>query len=411
LALPKGPSIAVLPFFNLSGDDDKQYITDGFTEQLTTELIRFDGLWVLPFGAAQLYKDGLVDPRALHREFGVDYVLEGSVRTTGDSLRVTSRLIEAETGSYVWVRRFDTDFTPVRFYDVQDSIAVEVAGNLAGEYGVLVQGDWALSKRKAPDSLDAYDCVLRYYDYQRALSKERHGDVKACLERAVELEPDDAEAWAVLSNVYMQEKRFWRDEETLDEDLVATKAKAAAKSAIAIEPDNATAWMMLSNLLFTEGDLEGFRQAGEAALRLNPNSSDVLAHFGLRLGALGDWERGFPLASKAITLNPFHPDWYRFVFVFHSLELGDYDEALARLDLIDMPGFFWTPLLRAATLGQMGQLEEAGEAVQILLALKPKIQQQGADFLKLWQLSPALYAHIVEGLARAGLTIDTKSNS
>ncbi|HMB77771.1 MAG TPA: tetratricopeptide repeat protein [Kiloniellaceae bacterium] len=411
LALPRGPSIAVLPFLNLSGDSAKQYITDGFTEQLTTNLARFKELWVLPFGTAQLYKGGLADPQALQREFGIDYVLEGSVRTGGESIRITGRLVDAEGARYVWVRSFDAAFTPASLYDVQDAIAEEVAGNLAGEYGILAQSDLALSKRKAPDSLDAYDCVLRYYDYQKSISAVQHGAVKSCLERAVALEPDYAEAWAVLANVYMQEKRFWGSAEAGGSDVSAAKAKAAAERAIAIEPDNATAQMMLSNLLFTEGDLASFRQAGEAALRLNPNSSDALAHFGLRLGFIGEWDRGLALVNKAMALNPLHPDWYRFAPAIHGFNSGDFTAALAELEQIEMPQFFWVPLLRAATLGQLGRRDEAAAEVQALLALKPDFQQEGRRFMRIWQMPPTLVAQILEGLERAGLTIDPDSQS
>jgi adenylate cyclase len=404
LALPKGPSIAVLPFLNLSGDTAKQYLSDGITEQLTTELAQFRNLWVVPLGAMSRYKDGLADPRQLRREFGVDYVLEGSVRASGDGIRITGRLIDAENAHYIWVRSFDEPLRPANIYEVQDAIAEEVAGNLAGKYGVLAHDSMELSNRKAPDSLDAYDCVLRYYDYQITINPERHAEVKACLEKAVALEPTYAEAWAVLANVYMQEKRFGIGDGHRADDVVA-KARTAVERAVALDPAEPTAHIVLSNLLFTEGDLAGFREAGEAALRLNPNNSDLLAHFGLRLGLTGDWDRGLALANKAINLNPVHPQWYNFLQVFYHYDSREYDRALAELDKIDMPQFFWTYLLRAAALGQLDRPQDAKSAVASLLALRPRFEEEAANLIGIWQLAEPLRQHIFEGLEKAGLAV------
>jgi len=405
LALPKGPSIAVLPFLNLSSDDkENQYLSDGITEQLTMELIRFSNLWVIPLGAMQRYKEGLVDPRELRKEFGVDYVLEGSVRASGKRIRIAGRLVDAESAHYVWARSIEQPFTPSGIYDAQDKIAAEVAGNLAGEYGVLAQDSMRTSKRKAPESLDAYDCVLRYYDYQTTIDPARHAEVKTCLERAVALEPDYAEAWAVLSNIYMQEKRFLYSPDVEFGEAVR-RAKSAVTRAVNLDPSDPTGHMMLSNLLFTEGDLQGFRRSGERALRLNPNSSDALAHYGLRLTLTGNWDLGLAYAKKAMTLNPIHPQWYRFAQVFYHIGQGEYELAIDGLNRLQMPKFFWTHLLRAATFGQMGRTEDARAAAEELLKLKPQFERDAARYLGAWQLSEPLRRSIFEGLEKAGFRI------
>jgi tetratricopeptide (TPR) repeat protein len=261
-----------------------------------------------------------------------------------------------------------------------------------------------VSNRKAPNSLDAYDCVLRYYDYQITINPERHAEVKACLENAVSLEPTYAEAWAVLANVYMQEKRFGIDDGHQADDAVA-KARTAVERAIDLDAAEPTAHIVLSNLLFTEGDIAGFRKAGEAALRLNPNNSDLLAHFGLRLGLIGDWDRGLALVNKAINLNPVHPQWYNFLEVFYHYDSRKYDRALAELDKINMPQFFWTYLLRAAALGQLGRPQDAKTAVASLLALRPRFEEEAANLIGVWQLSQPLRQRIFEGLEKAGLEV------
>jgi adenylate cyclase len=401
---PKGPSIAVMPFINLSGESEKQYLSDGITEQLTTELARFRDIRVLPLGTAQLLKDGLADPQQIRREFGTDFVLEGSVRASGETIRITSRLIEAQNARYVWVKSFEEPFRPANIYEVQDTIAQEVAANVGGKYGVMAHALMARSTRKAPDSLEAYDCVLRYYQFQITMSAERHAEVKACLERAVALDPSYAEAWAVLANVYMQEKRFGIGVANSTEETV-NKARVAVARAIELDPAEPTGHIVLSNLLFTEGDLDGFQQSGETALRLNPNNSDALAHYGLRLALRGDWDHGLLLVNKAMALNPAHPHWYQFAQVIYHYDRGEYELALAELANIDMPNFIWTHLLTVATLGQLERYEEAGKAARALLALDGDIEVEASRFLRVWQLPEPLYERIMAGLGKAGLNV------
>jgi TolB-like protein/Flp pilus assembly protein TadD len=404
LAMPKGPLIAVLPFLHLSGDPERQYVSDGITEQLTTELARSRDLWVLPLGTVQKYKAGFVDPRELRREFGTDYALEGSVLEIGNTIRITARLIDVESARYIWVKSYDADFTPASIYEVQDAITREVVGNLAGKYGVLVQDDMARATRKAPDSLDAYDCVLRYYDYQVSIDVPRHAEVKACLQQAVALDPEYAEAWAVLANVYMQEIRFRLGPQEAMNDVMA-KAKAAARRAIDLDPTDPTGHMMYSNLLFSEGDLVGFKQEGETALRLNPNNSVSVAHYGMRLSFIGEWDLGRLLIKKAVALNPGHPQWYRIPEVLYRYDRGEYQQALKELDEIDMPNFFWTHLLRAAILGQLDRQEGARVAAQSLLKLKPAFRREASSLIKVWHLPVPLYQGLVEGLGKAGLEL------
>ena len=407
LELPKGPTIAVLPFLNISSSEDKQYVADGITQQLATELARFEQLRVMPLGSFQLHKDGSANPSEIQREFGAAYILEGSVRVSGDTIRINSRLIETATARYVWVNTFSEKLAPANIYDVQDAIAREVATNLGGKYGILAQATTSLSKRKAPESIVAYDCVLRYYDYQSSINPENYSTVKACLERAVVIEPDYAEAWAVLANLYMQSVRFGYGSDHLAEEAAAN-AKSAATRALEIDPQSATGNIILANLLFTAGDIRGFREMAERALIKNPNDTDVLAHFGLRLALNGDWDRGLPLIDRAVALNPAFPSWYRFARVVYHYDRREYVMALEETNRIKMPKFFWTYLMKAATLAQLGRVEDAKTAVNQLLQLNDNFSNEGRALIKAWQFPEPLAMAIVEGLDKAGLHLVDK---
>lgn len=410
LAMPSGPAVAVFPFVNLSSDAEKHYFAAGITEQLSTELARFRHLRVLWLGTSERYQTGLVNAQTLHRvnaqslrsELGADYGLEGSVRTSGEIVRITARLIDATDAHQVWVRSFEEPLHPDRIYEIQDAIAQEVASNVAGKYGAVAQSSMQRAKRKAPASLNAFDCVLRYYDYQRTISEPQHAKVQACLERAIETEPDFAEAWAVLANVYMQHKRYGYCHRAACEAFVA-KARDLVTHAIALDPYDSTGHMVLSNLLFTEGDIAGFKAAGERALHLNPNDTNLLTHYGMRLAFIGEWERGLALVRKAIAMNPVHPGWYYFPQALYDYSRREYDRALAESDKINMPGFFWSHLMRAATLGQLGRLDEANDAADKVLALRPDFRHEAQSLMQIWQFPQPLLRDLVDGLQKSGL--------
>ncbi len=404
LIVPHGPSVAILPFVDLSGDTAQDYFADGISEQLATELARFRNLRVLWLGSIPAYRNGLADPRELRRALDTDYVIEGRVRMGAGTIRITARLIQAADAEQVWVKSFEEPLDPGRIYEVQDAIAGETAGNIAAKYGVVAHGSMAVSSRKPPESLDAYDCVLRYYAYQITIDAARHSDVRACLERTVEAEPDFAEAWAVLANVYMQHVRFGYGDYRAIDDPVAL-ARTFARRATTLDPGDSTGYMVLSNLLYTEGDINGFKAAAERALRINPNETDLLGHYGTRLALNGNWERGLALIDKAMAINPAHPGWFYFPRAFFYYDRREYERALAELNKIDMPTFFWTPLMRAATLGQLGRADEAEIAAGELLALKPSFLAEAMTLMKLWHFEEGLLPHIVEGLRKAGLDV------
>jgi TolB-like protein len=404
--IPKGPVIAVLPFLHLSEDPKRAYFTQGITQQLTSELVRFRDLWVLPLGTIQRLNSTSPDPQKLAEDLGAEFILEGSVLEKGETLSITARLIDLNSGRYIWVRNYDSVATPVEIYAVQDEIVQDVVGNLAGKYGILAQNAMSTAKRKAPKYLDTYDCVLQYYSYQISISLEQHPQVKACLERATRIDPDYSEAWAVLSNLYMQEVRYKLGS---DSEQSFIKAKHAVNRAIELDPESSAAHLMLANLRFTSGDISGFRAAGETAISLNPNNNTVLAHYGMRLAFSGSWEEGLALVERAKALNPVHPQWFSFPEVFYRYHRREYKQALVVLDTITMPDFFWVQLLQAACYGQLGDTKHAQDSTHELLELKPGFVEGASAIIQTWQLGDDFDRHIKEGLRKAGLVLPTGS--
>ncbi|MEM9394399.1 MAG: hypothetical protein AAGA38_11105 [Pseudomonadota bacterium] len=395
---PSGPVIAVLPVQVF--DDSSRLFADGMTQQLTSELVRFQDLWVLPLGAVNQFRDGSASPQILRTVLGADYALEGTLVENSDGLELTARLVDLKSERYTWVMTLDMGPDPSDVYAAQDEIVNEIVGNIAGKYGLILEAKLSEARRSPPQTRDAYDCVLSYYGYQIRINLEEHQEILSCIEKSVSLDPEYAEAWAILSNLYVQQVRFGLTDDTSG---AISEARFAAERAVELDPRSSFAQLMLANLSFAIGEIEEFRAASERALSLNPNDVSVLGHFGLRLVFLGEWESGLALTEKAMELSPVHPRWFHFPSAFRSFTEADYERALLKANKVDMPAFFWDPLLRAAIHGKLGNEAEASNAAKQLLSLKPDFANEADDFLDIWQIEPGFRRKLVEGLELAGL--------
>ena len=403
LDLPSGPSIAVLPFENLSGDPEQGFFADGITEEIINDLTRFPNLRVIARHSTFKYKGQHVDIREVGRDLGVRYVLEGSVRKGGDLVRVTGQLIDATDGSHLFSESYDRDLTAQNILEIQDDISARIVAAIGQPYGVMARAGARHASAKSAQHLDAYDAVLRFYDYWVQGSAERHLAVRAALEQGVELDPGYASAWAALAETYLDELIFSfnprQDGHPLD------RALEAAQRAVMLDPENSMAYHILSNAHFHRGELYEFRAAGERAIALNPNHADMLADYGVRLCCIGEWDRGMALADKAIALSPTHPGWFHGAATLAHYHRGQYEAALAEAKQVQSPGLSWNFVLLAMCLGQLGRAEEARAACDKLTEVTPDFAQQAWAHLGAWNFPEDFADKIVEGLRKAGLEI------
>jgi adenylate cyclase len=305
-------------------------------------------------------------------------------------------------------RAIADELTPANVFDIQDDVSQQVSAVVASNYGMIAESDLAGAQRRPPESLAAYDCVLRYYHYQKLFDQQEHAQVRACLERAVELDPEYAEAWAVLANIYAQEHRFGFNPRRERYDPYE-RSLTAAYRAVEINSRNPTAQLMLANALFDRRDLAGFRAAGERAITLNPNDPDLLAHFGTRLTFIGEWERGVALVRKAIALNPEYPQWYLDPIIYYHYQTGDYEQALTESQRQQFSDDVWVYLFRAMILGQLGRREEARPMIEAAVRRKPDVRERLFDMARIWNVPDPQIEHIADGLRKAGLAIEPDS--
>ena len=301
LALPSGPSIAVLPFDNLSVDPEQEHFVDGITEEIITALTQFRELFVIARNSSFQYKGQPVDVRKVGEDLGVQYVLEGSVRKAANTIRVTAQLTNAASGAHEWAESYDRELTAENIFDVQDEITEHIVTRIAEPYGVITRAGLQKAKRKSTHSLSAYECVLRAREYYAVEVPELFPPARDCLERAIILDPDYAEAWIWLALLYIRQHSFGLDGPAAPPPL--DRALDAAQRATKLEPDNAMAHFALAGVYFFRHELERFRVVANTALTLNPNNALALAELGNYFGYLGELDLSLALTKKAMLLK------------------------------------------------------------------------------------------------------------
>jgi TolB-like protein/tetratricopeptide (TPR) repeat protein len=396
LALPDKPSVAVLPFANLSGDPEQDYLADGVVDDIITGLSRIKWLFVIARNSTFAYKGRTADVKQIGRELGVRYLLEGSVRKAGDRVRIGGQLIDATSGVHVWAERYDRRFDDI--FALQDEIALSVVGAIEPN---LRRAEIERVKRKRPDSLDAYDLVLRS---QADVYSGMPGQVTKALpllESALALEPTYALAHAFAAMCH--HCLFLRA--GLHEESRAASIRHA-RSAIVHGQDDALALTFAGFSIGMDGhDHAAAFAALEAALAVSPSSALTYIVGGVILGWAGDAERAIEWGERALRLSPLDPWAWS---AFHALALGHFHRGryeaaanAARKAVQFNPGHSISHMLLAAPLAKLGRLGEARAAAARVLELQPGFRY-GRQFSGV-DCAPALAGALGDALRAAEL--------
>ena len=396
LALPDKPSIAVLPFQNMSGGPDQDYFVDGMVEEIITGLSRIKWLFVIARNSTFTYKGRAVDVKQVGRELGVRYVLEGSLRKVADRVRIAAQLIDATTGAHVWAERYDRKSDDI--FALQDEITLSVVGAIEPS---LRSAEVERAKRKRPDSLDAYDLVLRAIPDVYSRMPEPSKRALALLERAIVLDPNYALAHACAAECH--HTLFLRD--GMREENRAAGSRHA-QTALAHGQDDALALTLAGFSIGMEGrDRAAAFAAFDAALAVCPSSAVTYILGSVILAFTGEAERAIDWAERALRLSPLDP-WRASAFVSLSIahfQRGRYEEAVAnaRKSVQASPGFSVPYVTLAASLAKHNRLEEAKAAAARLLELQPVFRY--SRLLSNVNCEPALAASLGDALRAAGL--------
>jgi adenylate cyclase len=402
LARPTGPTVAVLAFENLSGDQAKDYLSDGLSEDVIIELGRYRYLNILSRQSTFAYRGRHEDVRTIAQALGADYVLEGTVRQADDRLRVTASLIDAQSRTQVWSKAFDEELTASNLLDVQLLITERVAAAIADIHGAIRRIDERRARARSPQNLSSYECTMYYADlYDRSDVQER---IRGCIGRVIEEEPDYWRAWAQLAEALRVELSHFGDsyEGTYPEKL--DRALEAANRAVSLNPDSPRVRRVLGLLLLLKGDRDGFFEAAETALALGGDRS-VEGEIGFWFVWTGRLELGAALLRRAIDLDPKSAmkDWHQALAEYHFYN-GEYELALAESRKGATPQYWWSVILDVANLTKLGRTEEADRARDRLYALRPGIKIADIVWMyRRYQRPDTLIAPYVEAFREAGI--------
>jgi TolB-like protein/class 3 adenylate cyclase/Tfp pilus assembly protein PilF len=402
LALPDKPSLAVLPFQNMSGDPEQEYFADGIVEEITTAISRFPWLFVIARNSSFAYKGKAIDVRQVARELGVRYVLEGSVRKAGTRVRITGQLIDAATGAHLWADRFDGSLDDI--FELQDQIASRVVGVIEPRL-LLIETDRA--SRKPTENLDAYDLYLRALAQTYKRTEEGVAESIRLCRRALELDPAFAPAMGrIAGSRTMQLHLHWIPASGVEVE----EGIQMARQALAATRDNPE---VLRNAGFAlaafAGETETALTAINRAIELNPNYAFAYAQRGIVLAYLNRPDEAIVAAERAIHLSPNDPmsifSSYLALSLAH-LAAGHYEEALSWADraLGSVRNAGLSALrLKLSLCGYLSRREAASECLQRLRETDPEptVAIVMRDVVK--GMSPELAGHIAEGLRKAGL--------
>jgi TolB-like protein/Tfp pilus assembly protein PilF len=378
--------VAVLPFKYKGSNADIEALAEGLSDEILTGLSRFSYLRVIASGSPSNH---------------ARYVIEGTLRLAGTNLRLAVQLVDKTSGTHIWAETYDRPFRAEDVLSLQDELVPRIVSTVADQHGVLVHSIAESLEAKSDASLTPHEAVLGVFRYLERITPEEHARARAIVERAVERAPDQSDCWAAAGLVYAHEYAhgFSSQPDLLD------RALSSARRAVELRPSSQLAHDALALTLFHRRETRAFRAAAERAIALNPMNGTTTASMGLLIAYSGDWEAGCAIVERAAQLNPHHPGWYHFPAFFNAYLKGEYRTALDAALRNNMPGYFYTPAMRAAAYGQLGEHAAAQDCVRELLALKPDIAATARrEFAKWYQ--PELVDLFIDGLRKAGLEIE-----
>jgi len=392
--LPDKPSLAVLPFANLSGDPQQEYIADGFTEDLITNVAQSKDLFVIARNSVFTYKGRAVKIRQIAEELGVRYVAEGSIRPIGDNMRITAQLIDAANGAHVWGKRYDEPIS--KLFDLQDEISREIAGALLASIG---KADLAKASLKRPKDHSAYDKVLHARALFSKASHESTLQARRFAEQAIVVDPGYAPAYAILGDTFsIAYVVQWEGPDALE------RAYGAALKAVELDPQSSAAYSLLGRVFLRRRQYDDAVASHRKSIALNPNRAESYAFLADTLTFMGQADEAIDAVRTAMRLDPFFQPLFDMYLGRAHYFSTQYDKAASQLRTcaVRAPKFRACYTFLAPTYAELGNQAEAQRTVEALLAIAPEFSIS-KSVRKHLPFIPSAMQFYVSGLRKAGV--------
>ncbi len=400
LEMPTGPTVAVLPFDNLSGDAEQDYFSDGLTEDLITELARVRDIRVLARNTTFQYKGQAVDVQAVGRELGADYVIEGSVRRIEERLRINAQLVNVADGAHAWAERYDRPLADV--FDVQDELIEQIVAKVAGGQGAIHLSEIERAVRNPGAEYAAYEHVLRARAiFSSNWRPDAYREAVGLLREATDLAPDYARAYQELAYTVLIGWIVRFDGSPAPPEEIKTMAVRAVE----LDPADPLAQRTAAYGYFFDKQLDRFEQHAAEALRLAPYDPELLVMLGSITAYSGDWERGNLMLEKAWGLNPvLSAGWYHSTKFYYHYMREEYEEALDIVRQHPLKDFTENDIKFVAVYGKLGRPLEAREHWNAILEREGAWSaQRSIDVWQLWNFREQDIESLMEGHYAAGI--------
>ncbi len=395
-ALPEKPSIAVLPFANMSGDPEQEFFADGMTEDLITDLSKISGLFVIARNSSFSYKGRSVKVQEIGRDLGVRFVLEGSIRKAGNRVRITAQLIDAGNGGHLWAERFDRDLTDI--FAMQDEVVEKIVGALAV---TLTHGEEQRLRQRGTSNLEAYETWLRARELLSRATPESVAQAQRLYRRAIELDLNFSAPHAGLALASLS---FYISNWTPDPAQALDEAERWARRAVELNEQEPVSHMALGNVLLWRRDHDGALAECRRMIALDPNFAQGYAATGLMLMYAGEPAAALKQIAVATRFDPLYPSIVLHFLAQANFSLGQYEIAARQLAerISRTPGTDASRMLLASCYGHLGRLDDARAAWAELLKVNPDFSLAQRARVMPYK-NPGDFQRIIDGLAKAGL--------
>ncbi len=394
------PGLVVLPFSFMPEDSEQAYFADGINEELIVALNQYKDLRVI---SGAMIDDALVetlDIRRLGCDLDARFLLTGKIRGVSPMVRVSVQLFDTESAQQIWAQRYERELSANNLFAVQDDIIQNVITQLADQYQGAIGRTLYKESRRRTKSITAYQAVLHLHHYNRTFSYKAYQNARQTLEQAVKADPDYAIAWAALAELQIDGYSHNFTDESRDSAL--SNAFTSARRAVSLDPECDYAYWALGLTSLVARDKTSLLNAAESLIKLAPPPT-MLALGGWMLAMANEWEPGLSILEEQSELVHVFPGWIYHAPFLNYYRQCDYKNALVESKKFDIPPLIWSPLERAAVLGQLGRIEEARIALDEALAIHPDFADDPYRYLNCFILQDELVEHVIEGLRKAGL--------
>jgi TolB-like protein/cytochrome c-type biogenesis protein CcmH/NrfG len=393
--MPDKPSIAVLPFVNMSDDPKQEYFSDGITEEIITALSKVPNLFVIARNSTFTYKGKPVKVKQVSEELGVRYVLEGSVQKSGDRVRITAQLIDALSGHHLWAERYDRDLKDI--FALQDEITMKVITGLQVE---LTAGEMAGMIAKGTKNIDAFIKYVQAYELMTRLTKEGNAQAKKILEEAIALDPEYSRLYMGLAQTHFYD--VWLGTTEFPDQSLA-RAFELAQKAISLDDSNAAAHGTLGQIYVMKRQYDKAIAECERAVSLDPNSAENIFRLGFVLNYAARADEAIPYLQNAIRLNPLPTATYFVILAISYRDSGQYEKAIeaCKKALQREPNTQFAYIHMAVSYIRLGQEKEARAAAAEILRINPKFSLE--RYAKIVPFPQPVVDLVIEDLRKAGL--------